>query len=370
MGIVAGLFFQGEYKYIFICLAIYLVFCNLTSYFQKISQITSRFKELSRRNFIKSAGIVITILSLSVLHYFNVTDVTYRIYLNCYIIVIVSLALWYVYTYRDITFGPRKAQLADILYFIKIGFPLMVANLCSSLILTLDRQFVNILFNTEVYAVYAFAYNMLALVTTATSAIATVLYPKLKQLSRDKLESSYPDFVMEILIFMYFCLALYFPLNIFVSWFLPKFMGALPIFRIIFPGLAVSTVITVIMHNYYNTLGLSNKFFIKCVIAIIVSGVANYIAYYFFRTTESISIASIITLIFWYVLVESYFWKLFNVKWKKNFLYMIVMMVAFYLITMIENSLISAVVYLFVFLFATFVIYKDKIMLLIQENRK
>ena len=50
----------------------------------------------------------------------------------------------------------------------------------SSFILTIDRQFVSVLFDIETYASYAFAYNLLSLITTVISAISTVLYPTIK----------------------------------------------------------------------------------------------------------------------------------------------------------------------------------------------
>ena len=64
----------------------------------------------------------------------------------------------------------------------KLGMPLLLANLCSTFLISLDRQFVSMLFTTEEYAVYAFAYSMLSLITVATSAVATVLYPVFKRM--------------------------------------------------------------------------------------------------------------------------------------------------------------------------------------------
>ena len=181
---VAAIGLSGENKFIFICVASYLLANNITGYYQMISQITGRFKELSRRNVIQSALISISVLVLFAIHKFLGYELTYKPYTLIYSTIIALLAVWYIFTYKDITFGKTssiKEQWKDVPGFIKVGFPLTVANLCSTLILSLDRQFVNLLFDTDTYAVYAFAYNMLALVTTAVSAVSTVLYPRLKR---------------------------------------------------------------------------------------------------------------------------------------------------------------------------------------------
>lgn len=228
-------------------------------------------------------------------------DITYKSYIILYSIIIIILAIWYVITYREISFGQtymKRENIREIFSLIILGFPLMLANLCSSLILTLDRQFVNILFDTETYAIYAFAYNMLALVTTATSAISMVLYPNLKKTDGRTLKNTYSSLVGAILCFMFGCLSIYFPLNMFVSWFLTKYIEALTIFRIIFPGLAISSAITIVMHNYYKTLGINVIFFVKSLVVLVISASANFLAYKLFGTTQSISIASIITMIF------------------------------------------------------------------------
>ena len=71
------------------------------------------------------------------------------------------------------------------------------------------------------------------------------------------------------------------------------FLISLLIFRIILPGLVMSTVLTVVMHNYYKVLGLSASFFKKSIIALIVAFLANLVAFLIFKSRESISIASI-----------------------------------------------------------------------------
>lgn len=339
-----------EYRFIFVCLALYLFFFNITSYFQIISQITDRFAELSIRNLLQSlfqAGAVIILFFTS-----NGSDHgSYRLFTIIYVSITCFLALWYIFTYRDIVFGKRnsfKSEKKELKVFVSIGIPLLISNLSMLLLLSFDRQFVNVLFDKDTYAVYAFAYNMLSLFTTALAAISVVIYPTLKRTTADTLKASYSKLIYSILSLSFLGLAVYFPLTAFVPWFLPKYEGSLTIFRIIMPGLALSSSVTIVMHNYYKVLGENLKFFRNCLIVLITSFSANLFAYLIFGTTEAISIASIGVLIIWYLLSERLFIKRYKTKWSINALYAVLMIAVFYLISIIETWWVGLIVYLVV----------------------
>lgn len=362
--LISLFFIKGEYKFIFICLSVFLIANNMTGYYQQISQITGRFKELSLRNVIYSIVTCLSIVVLWILNRFYDYVITYKVYTICYILIFAFLTIWYMFTYRNITFGKiknLKTYMKEIPGLIKIGLPLMVANLCSLFILTLDRQFVNIIWkptnNDTTYSIYAFAYSMLTLVTTATTAISTVLYPSLKNENFEYLKNNYSRFVAIILVIVNILLLSYYPLCFVVDSFLLKYHDSLIIFRIIFPGLIANSAITIVMHNYYKVLGLNNKFFVKTVIILTLAFILNLIAYLIFKTTISISIASIITLILWYIYVESYLIKEFKIKWLKNFIYMITMIIVFYLVTIISNYILGFFIHFVITIILAFIFY-------------
>lgn len=360
----ASIFFNdSDYTFIIIALAINAISVNVTGYYQQISQITQRFRELSIRKVLQSISNILLVLILFFVS-IKYEVVNYKIYIIFYILICSLLTLWYFYTYRKITFGKGatlKETKSDVFHLIKIGFPLMFANLCSTLILTLDRQFVNILFPNNEYAVYAFAYNMLSLVTIVTSAISTVIYPILKRTTKETLVKNYSSLISIMHIFVFGALVVYFPLKVFITWFLPNYIGAINIFRIIFPGLAISSSITVIMHNYYKTLGKNNNYFKKSIVILIISAIANGIAYLIFKTTVSISIASIIVMIIWYLYVEHFFVKEYNYSRWRNLVYMILTIILFYLVTFIENPIISGLIYFVLYSLLTIVMHKNSL---------
>ena len=370
IGILSAFFFSAEYRVIFLCLAFFLLVNNTTYYYQIVSQITSRFREIAIRNIIQSSLIAIIVITLWSVRCWINREISYRLYMISYIFVFTILAIWYIWTYRDITTGNRSKDFntkKEIIELMKTGVPLMVADLCSSLILALDRQFVNVLFDNETYAVYAFAYNMLALVIMAVAAISTVLYPKLKQIDAKTLKNSYSKLISAILSLVFASMIIYFPLIRFVDWFLPNYSDSLTIFRISFPGLAISSAITIVMHNYYKALGETMRYFKKSVIILVVSGILNYLAYKIFNSTIAISFASVIAMIIWYVYAESMFVKKYNISQFRNRAYIILMMCAFYLITEISNTIIAGIIYAVVFSVITIILFYNELIQIIKK---
>lgn len=352
---------NSNMQFILVFLGLNMIAVNVTGYFQHISQITQRFKEYSIRKILQS---VLNIIAVAVLFiaYLNGADIQYRLYVILIVAINYALMFWYIITYKELAWGVTCKDFSvkkDLSPLIIKGFPLMFANLCSTLLLNIDRQFVNVLFETEQYAIYAFAYNMLSLVTVATSAVSTVLYPMLKRKDNEKSLEMYPQLTAAVLIMVYCIIIAYFPLYLIINWFLPKYSDSLEIFRIILPGIAISSVVTVIMHNYYKVMDKVLSYFQKSIIVLLVSAAANFIAYKIVGTMESISIASIITMIMWYVYVESYLFPFAKKDSWKNRFYAISMMVSFYISSALNSTLFGLLLYALLFVIVSFAFYRE-----------
>ena len=357
----ALLFAKGEMRFIFVMIGIDMVAGNLTNYFRQISQITQRFKEYSTRTILQSAAKTAAVLLILLLSHIG-CKVGYRFFLVLIVIMDVLLTVWYIHTYRSLTIGqsaPLKETRPLIRNLIITGFPLLFSNLTVQIIMALDRQFVSVLFSKEDYAIYAFAYNMLSLVAIAVSAISTVLYPTLKRKDPSVLKASYETLVSIILMLVFGALLSFFPLCWFLDWFLQKYTPSIEIFRVIFPGLAISSAISIVMHNYYKVMDNSLAFFRKSIVILILSAAANFAAYYFRRSMTAISMVSILTLLIWYLYAESYFVKALAYRRWKNLLYMCLVMTSFYLISGISRGPAGAALYLLTFMVISLAFFRD-----------
>lgn len=334
-------------KFIILMLGANLLPANLIGYFQQVSQITQRFKEYSIRRILQSISNILIVLLMIFLYYSNAEIVTYRLYLICLFFVNFILSGSYIVTYRDIIFGKKQKliiSLKEVVFLAKLGFPLLISNLCSTLLFSLDRQFVSILFSTEEYAKYAFAYSIVSLMTVATSAISIVIYPMFKRMDVVKLKENFHNINMIFLVLIFGIVLIYFPLKYFILWFLPQYNYSISILRIILPGLVISSCITVIMHNFYKVFEKSTDFLKKSIVALGISTVFNVIAFQIFRTKESISIASIFALAVWYLHSRMGLRK-FICGSKKDIIYIVLMCSIFYVCTLLKSVVVSTIIY-------------------------
>ena len=359
-----SLFFaDGEYKFIFCSLCLTLITSQITSVHQNLSVLTSRFNEYSFRVIIKSILTILFVLILFLIYKFFNYTIGFRIYIVGVVLIEFLLAIWYIFSYKSFNFHKSNFKpCKDDRYIslLLLGFPLLVSNMAGSIFLNLDRQFVSLLFSKNDYAVYAFTYNMLTLITTMTSAISLVLFPSLKQ-KKDLDVKSTMDYYGELFaLFIAASLMVYFPLYIFVPYFLPKYALSLEIFRVILPGIMLSSFVSVVFINFYKYDKKVINYFIRTLISIVVSAFLNYFAYLIFKDYIFISCASIIALIFWYVLTESYFIKKYKTTWKKRSAFLLLVMVSFYLITyFVNNVYIGFLSYVLVYVSLVLLFYRE-----------
>ena len=163
-----------------------------------------------------------------------------------------------------------------------------------------------------------------------------------------------------IMIVIGMMLIAYFPLSKLILLILPKYKESLIYFKIIFPSLIGSTIITAIMHNYYKSLDKNFLFFKKTIVILILSIIANLIAYYSYQEMISFSIATVFVTFIWYIFTEKTLVKDLNVKWKKNLLYYLIITISFYFSIFITNDLIiSTMLYLIFYIATTISFYND-----------
>lgn len=374
IAVIALTFLDGNLKFIFACVALDLILQNVMTYYQYILQCTSQFKEYSLKNIAYSFLLGACILSLWFIYkYSSQATITFQIYVLILISIYMLMVIWFVIRFRSITFGKAtlfKNAIPGIKKCFKFGFPLLVANLCSGLILNFDTQFVNIFFPNAIYAVYAFAYSVLGMVAKLISAVTIVIYPTLKQTQIDQLKELFPKITSLLVVFVSGCMSFYFLLVPLVNSFLPDYSDSLIIFRIILPGLLLSSVVSVIIQNYYKAVNKPGIFFIFSAITLAISVGLNFVAYYLFKTTTSISWASIVTLLIYYFLTLIPLIKEMGIKWLKNSSYLLLIISCFYLCFLIKTLWVGFLAYFSSFLLLSLVFYLRDIKTFIAKSKK
>jgi len=371
IALITMLFFTSESRFIFLCLSLFVVFQNIKNYFEIISQITRGFSILSFNKILTSLLTILVVLTLYLLYKFNgLNNISYKIYTFLTLVILFLIDIIYCFLYKEIVFGKStkfSEEKENIKKIFKCGIVLLIANLASVLLFTVDRQFVNIFFDNSTFAIYSFAYTMLNLVTVLTAAISTVIYPIFKRKSGDRIDKFYNYFKSIILILVFLSICSYFPLVYIIRYFLPDYVESLSVFKVIFPGLAMYSCVTIVMNNYYKISMRNWDYFFKNIIVLTVSIAANFAAYYIWGTVISISIASIFVLFLRYYLLGYYFDKLYKTKWYIDTIYIVLLMSSFYLNTLFANLWIGFGVYIISFVLISYLLYAKLIKIVFRK---
>ncbi len=351
----------------FICmmLGVNLFITNITSYYQFISQATSRFTEFSLRNTVTSV-VKVAIAFILVFVYLNTkTYIHYETYMILLSLFDLIMATIYVFTYKDITFGNcnhLKSETKTILSIFKTGITLTIAYQIGHLILVLDRQFISVLYDTNTYSVYAFAYNILSVFSTMIAVVSTVLLPMLKSMSKDEAISSYPYISKTVAITSAGALIGYYPITLIINLILHEYSDSISFLQIVFPSLLLSAAISVVGFTFFKTLNENLMYFFIGVGTLIFGFLTNCFAITIFNTPESISWASVLTMIVWYFSISVFLFVKYRIHFFCNFLYIISILCLFYAcILLIDSIICSFVIYTISFCLLSFIFHKKVI---------
>ena len=362
VSLISFIALKGSIRVIIIFAAVNIIWSNITLYYQYVSQATFRFREFSFRKVLQAVLLIGILVILFILKKSGIT-IDYSKYIIIVQLISAALLFWYVYTYKEITLGQAERIIdnkSEIVSILRKGIMLTVAYEVSTLALQLDRQFVSILFGIEIYAKYAFAYNILSCVTALIRSVSTVLFPQLKRMKSENALGYFATGMAAISIIVFGFQLGYYPVRWIVEKILPVYVDSLVYFQIIFPVLALSSCVTIICYTFYKLLNRTKELFLIGLCSLITSAVFNYIAYSVWKSPVAISVASLFSTMVWYLMAVLFLHKKYFVAWRKNFAYCLIMIASFYTTTfLVKNEAISIILYFTVFCIATIGFYRD-----------
>lgn len=368
--LISIFFLNSEYKYIFCALSFFVVIYNLQMYFQYFSQAIMHFGLISRVNIIQSLLVSVIIIASWILISNKYAQKLYATeYIILYELVFVVILVIFLQIYRRFWLG-KTYSYAKIFYKIKdlfiIGLPVMLSSQIASLILNLDNQIISIFFGPHIFGIYSFAYSLMMVITTVVSALSVVIFPFLNRRSINKIMSQYSTNLEYLLTFIYGAVIVYYPAKLFIEWYLPQYSESLVYFRLLLPGIGISSSISILIFNYYKVTKKSSRYLSYSIIILITSVILNVIAYYLTKSSYVIAFVSLIVLIGWFLLLNSYLIREYKIQWRKNTLYLIVMAITFELVTLVDNLYISIFLYIIIYVFLSLLLYRKELVALFK----
>lgn len=368
--IISISFLKNIYRYIFCALSFFIIIYNLQIYFQYFSQAIMNFKLISKINILQSllvsSIIVISwilvnnkIIKLYAINYVVLYEAIFAIILIIFLIIYRRLWFGEVYSYHKITY--------EIKELFVIGMPVMLSSQIATLILNLDNQIIFIFFSPHVFGIYSFAYSLMVVITTIVSALSVVIFPFLNKKSISKIMAQYNKNLGYLLIFIYGAMIVYYPAKLFIRWYLPQYMESLIYFRLLLPGIGISSSISILIFNYYKVIKKSSLYLFYSIIVLILSTILNIIAYFITKSSYVIAFISLIVLMSWFFLLNYYLVKKYKIQWKKNTIYLIVMVIIFESVSLIDNLYISMLIYIIIYLAISLVLYKKELVIFFER---
>lgn len=358
--VVRGLDVDRNYALLFV--GINVVLLNGVTYLSYINQFTKRF-------FIDSILLnvqnILQILMIVFLLIFKIKTYKYLLYFvtGTNLVRILGLIL----VNKEMCFGssvPIREIIDESKGFIAAGFFMMVSEWMGTIIMSIDKLFVENGFAITDFGLYSFAVSVATTVFAIINTIANVIFPYLARVGKDKL-SRYYEILSIVLLFMaILVMGLFYPMEFFLDWILPDYHDSIRFIFLLFPSILFKTLITMVCANFYKVLMLTKKYTWNTIYAFVLAVVSDAIAFFIWHTMDAIAIASVISFVLWYLTTDFFFAKkleLGRVEQFKRYLLIVLSCIFLYSGKIFNNSIIAFIYYYVATLIVFVALYSTKL---------
>lgn len=225
--------FFGERSFVIISVAIYLVIYNMAGFFGSIYQAINEPKIYSKSVIIAKGPYLVCLAALLMLR-IDVFEPYVVAYIACQTISLVYC--WINFSdFRKTKMLPLHQGLSEGFRSVKVGIKLLIANLASMLVIGIARLLVDTSWGIEDFAVFSFALSLSTFFLTFIQQVSMVLFPALRQTEEDFRRKFYIQGRQLYRLVSPIVFVLYFPISIFISFWLPDYAAALGLFFALLP---------------------------------------------------------------------------------------------------------------------------------------
>jgi O-antigen/teichoic acid export membrane protein len=347
--------------FIIISFALTIVPSNLRTFFDFLYQAMGEFSVYSKIAVIYP----ISLLTFNLIIIFVLNSKSYIPFVISYLIALYLPYLVYEIEYNrsfKINNVAVGKDFSEIKMLFKIGIFIMLGNLSTLLVYSLDRWFVKLWLTIEDFAFYSFAVSLMSVINLVISSVAMTFYP---YLSRGYTESLLNKLKSYLIIVGSISSTSYFIIGLIVKVFLFKYVKSLDIISILFASFPATAIISVLYTNLYKVNKLERKYFRTVVTILIISFTLNTIALSIGHNSQSIALATTITF---------YIWLFYSLKdfrdlrfHQKEFLFLVVYLSLFFICTLVLGFMEGFVTLGAGIFLLTITIYKKEFIELIGE---
>lgn len=338
---------------------------NIINYLRNLYQATGLFDLYSK--FTTLNNVMLFLLDLFLLFIVKTNNAMYYIFGQLIVYVLNWILIESIIKLK--IFKGSKGKLFDIKYLfndIKDGFLLMLGNFCTILFTSIDRMFVKNILGIAKFAYYSFAVSVEGLLNVFITPISVTMY---NYLCKNNSVGKVKHVKSLLLICTAILLASAFPVKFVINGYITKYSEASNIIFILFAAQFISILIRCINNNLYKAEKKQNRYFFIIIIVTILSIVTDVISYKVYNTNEGYAIATLITCIIWFIIVERDFKSCrYN---SKEYIFILTIVVSFLITGLyINNAIIGFVVYEAILMLMILLLLKKDFIYLVKEVHK
>lgn len=359
-------FVQGEQRIlVFILIGISAAMNLPKTYLQYLLQGTNRIKEYAIQTTLERVVFGIVILAIV----FGGKD-SFVLAIMADIIGKFIALLYEIVQCRELIqsrFYINKGLIKEILVNINVGIKLMLANIASHLILGTVRWSIEQKWNVSVFGKISLTMSVSHVMMIFIRSVSMVMLPALRRTDEKKYAAIYDDIKVVLFVFMFGGLFVYYPLNLFLTYWLPDYADCLKYMAILFPLCIFEGKLSILVEMYLKTMRLEKKILSSNVATLIFSVLVTFVSIYMLENLSLAVLGMLVIFAFRTTLGEFLLSRHLEISFYKNIFIEFILVISFVGSSWLVGGVKGFGIYL-----ATYVVYllfnRKKINTIIKER--
>ena len=285
-----------SFQYIAVILAI--PFVNIFGLYSKLLIIYNKFKIIALVNIVQK---IITVIAIGVMYILGISNYSLLV-IAFFVAYIIQIGVSRI-ACKEL-FENSKTEDIRLLDSIKVGFPIIISYFISTLILGLDRMFIERMSIEYDYAMYSFAYSMITIVLTIFNSINSISFSYIMRIGserRDRIYNIFGNTINFLMITLSLGLVLIIPL---VKFIIPNYFDSIQYFYFLYPIVFLRIDYSLRLWPYMNALNMGRQILLINIGILIISFILNYCVLYFKLPIIYYALMTVVSLLFWNYILD------------------------------------------------------------------
>lgn len=260
-----------------------------------------------------------------------------------------------------------KCVFKEILSNINVGSKLMFANIASLLIIGIVRWAIDQKWDVSTFGKISLTLSISNIMLIFVRSVSMVMLPTLRRIDGRKYAAIYNDIKVLLFTLMFGGLLIYYPLNVILTIWLPKYADCLKYMAILFPLCVFEGKLSILVEMYLKTMRLEKKILFSNVATLIFSVIATFISVFILENLTVAVMCILVIFAFRTTLGEYMLSKHLDINFYRNIFVEIALVAVF----VCSSWLVGGIKGLFIYSGAYVVyllMYRKKIVAVIKER--